>query len=233
MRCTAGKHCVEGQPTSYEPRFVGSEAPLAKVRRRTTIAYLVRGMNMSTKGLSDDKVALLEFLQEELENYQLDTFSNSFAAAPRPLATLPYNSAKVFAYLEARCSGGNNCPDGQFPLDCTHFVCHGLAATDVRVTSPTAVCRSGLCIRVNELATAFSNAVGKIENVKRVSVAEAKRGDFCFIPKWYGLGKDHVMVLAGPCAADGAPVYAHTNNRCGDKAPFTPSDCIFYRIEDR
>lgn len=147
--------------------------------------------------------------------------------------SLPYNSSKVFAYAQNYCRGGNDCPDGSFPLDCTHFLCHCLAATGVAVTNPSAKCQRGLCIRVNDLAAAFNNAVGQFSNIKRItSHDQTKRGDFCFIPTWFGLSKEHGMLLAGTASATGAMVYAHTNNRCGQMVSFEGAACVYFRIED-
>lgn len=151
-----------------------------------------------------------------------------------PMAgTLPYSSAKVFAYAQSWCGGGNDCPDGSFPLDCTHFLCHCLSATGLAVTNPSAKCQKGLCIRVNDLAAAFNNSVGQFSNIKRIGAhADTRRGDFCFIPSWFGLSKEHGMLLASQATASGAMVYAHTNNRCGATVNFEGASCAYYRIED-
>lgn len=42
-----------------------------------------------------------------------------------------------------------------------------------------------------------------------------------------------MMFLAATPDPQGALVYSHTNNRFGTKAPFDPTRCVFYRIEDR
>jgi hypothetical protein len=182
--------------------------------------------------VDDFRTILADIASKELERYHLTT-PELEAVQPKAPGPLPYKSANVFAYAQNFCGGGNDCPDGSFPLDCTHFICHCLAASPVYVTNPSAKCQRGLCIRVNDLATAFANAVGAFTNVKRIgSHAETRRGDFCFIPSWFGLSKEHVMMLAGTADPKGAPVYAHTNNRCGTFVPFEGADCAYYRIED-
>ena len=40
------------------------------------------------------------------------------------------------------------------------------------------------------------------------------------------------MLLSGTANGTGAPVYAHTNNRCGTFVPFEGAGCAYYRIED-
>jgi hypothetical protein len=191
---------------------------------------------MSTKAIESQVITdnLDEFLvayeMRQLKSLRLTTAELDLS---RVNQTLPYNSAQVFAYAQNYCGGGNDCPDSQFPLDCTHFMCHCLNATGVAVTNPSAQCQRGLCIRVNDLAAAFSNSVGQFTNVKRVgSHSETRRGDFCFIPSWFGLSKEHVMLLAGTATSTGASVYAHTNNRCGNRVEFEGADCSYYRIED-
>ena len=82
-----------------------------------------------------------------------------------PTAVLPFNSAAAFSYASEYCSAGNDCPDGTFDLDCTHFLCHCLKAGGVKVSKPEASCSSSLCIRVNDLAAALANTVGKYSNV--------------------------------------------------------------------
>lgn len=187
------------------------------------------GKPAESKVLNTD---ILEFLiTEETKHLKSVTFTAHDLVTPS--ATLPYSSAKVFAYAQAHCRGGNDCPDGSFDLDCTHFLCHCLAATNVAVTNPSAKCQRGLCIRVNDLAAAFNNAVGQFSNIKRIAThAETRRGDFCFLPGWFGLRKEHAMLLAGTSNGQGASVYAHTNNRCGEFVPFNNEPTAYYRIED-
>lgn len=184
---------------------------------------------IESKVLNED---ILQYLiDSEIERLRTITFTATELA---PLAgTLPYSLAKVFSYAQNHCRGGNDCPDGSFPLDCTHFLCHCLAATNLAVTNPSAKCQKGLCIRVNDLAAAFNNAVGQFSNIKRISGhAQTRRGDFCFIPSWFGLSKEHGMLLAGTASATGAMVYSHTNNRCGEMVNFEGASCVYYRIED-
>jgi hypothetical protein len=172
-------------------------------------------------------------LLAQAESEQQATFFLTTDDLHERAPVLPYNSAKVFTYAQSFCSAGNDCPDGSFSLDCTHFLCHALFATGLKVTNPTAKCQRALCIRVNDLATAFNNTVGKFSNVKRVgSHAETRRGDFCFIPSWFGLSKEHGMLLSAQASGTGASVYAHTNNRCGQFVNFEGAACVYYRIED-
>ena len=146
----------------------------------------------------DSRVITRDILQEliETEAQRLkDVTLTAFEIAPTA-GTLPYNSGKVFGYAQSWCGGGNNCPDGSFPLDCTHFICHCLQATEVYVTAPSAMCQKGLCIRVNDLAAAFNKAVNQYTNVKRIARhSDTRRGDFCFIPSWFPLSKEHAMLL--------------------------------------
>jgi hypothetical protein len=201
----------------------------APIRKRT--------YTMNSQSCIDSRV-IIDGLDEILLRYEMEqlkslNLTSSHLEPDRAAKILPYDSTKVIAYAQRYCSGGNDCPDAQFPLDCTHFMCHCLAATDVAVTNPSASCQKGLCIRVNDLAAAFDNATSHFGNVKRISShAETRRGDFCFIPTWFGLSKEHVMLLASTANSSGAPVYAHTNNRCGTTVPFEGAGCAYYRIED-
>lgn len=147
---------------------------------------------------------------------------------------LRYASAPVKTYLQAHCNPPtNDCEDNVFDSDCTHFVCHALNKTGVFVKLPSADCTSGLCIRVNDLAASFSESTSRYSNVKQLSShEETKEGDYCFIPTWFGLRKEHAMVLADKASAGGAKVYAHTNARCGEYVSFEGEDCAYYRIEE-
>lgn len=157
----------------------------------------------------------------------------SKATQKSSLSVLPYDSSKAMAYGRTWCEGGNDCTDGSFDNDCTHFMCHCLNAGGVKVPNPSATCSSGLCIRVNDLAAAMSNAVSQYSNVKRLDDhSQSRQGDFCFIPSWFGLRKEHVMMLADVADPTGAKVIAHTNNRCGEFVSFEGADCVYYRIED-
>lgn len=183
---------------------------------------------IESKVLNED---ILQFIIDaEIERLRTITFTaTEIALLP---GTLPYNSGKVFSYAQSNCLGGNDCPDGSFDLDCTHFLCHCLAATGVEVTNPSHQCRKGLCTRVVDLAAAFNNAAGKFSNIKRIpDHASTRRGDFCFIPTLFG-SKSHGMLLASTATPTGAAVYAHTNNRCGEQADFEGASCVYYRIED-
>lgn len=145
---------------------------------------------------------------------------------------LPFDWSKAKAYYSNYCSEGNDCPDGEYPLDCTHFVCHGLSKTKIIVNLPSATCSNGVCIRVAELAAAFKNAVKKYSNVKEITDFSATReGDFCFIVSWFGLSTDHAMVLADKLSTKSAKVWGHTNNRCASRVDISGQSVVVYRIE--
>jgi hypothetical protein len=147
---------------------------------------------------------------------------------------LPFDWAKAKEYYEEYCprGGGNDCPDGEFILDCTHFVSHGLSKSKIIVDRPTETCQNGVCIRVAELAAAFKNSVNKYSNVKKIAdIAQTRAGDFCFVVSWFGLSKDHAMVLADKLSASGGKVYGHTNPRCGEMVDLTGVSLVIYRIE--
>lgn len=148
---------------------------------------------------------------------------------------LEYDSAKAREYVRKWCKSGNDCNDGQFKepvgTDCTHFISHALAAGGIKVANVEALCTSGLCIRVKQLAPAFFNAAKVYANVKQVSKSEAQAGDFVFRVSFFGR-KSHVMMLASKPDAAGAEIYGHDNNRCGQYVQFDLDDCKYYRIED-
>lgn len=154
---------------------------------------------------------------------------NSVGGQPRRLS---YDQAEALKYWDTFCAGGNDCPNNSYPLDCTHFCCHGLAKGDVKIKQPSHTCDSYLGTRVNDLAASFYNSLSAYDNVKQIqSHAATKKGDFCFIPGWFGLSKDHVMILNGTAVATGAPVWGHTSNRCGTFVNFEGEDCVYYRID--
>ncbi|WP_143748846.1 hypothetical protein [Mesorhizobium sophorae] len=147
-------------------------------------------------------------------------------------AKLPFSWSDAKSYYTQFCRSGNDCDDGQFDSDCTHFMCHGLYKSSVTVNIPAATCASGLCVRVAELAAAFKNSVKKYSNVRRISaLADTREGDYCFVVSWFGLSKDHAMALAGSITADGGNIYGHTANRCGEYVKLTGQDIVVYRIE--
>ncbi|MDX1124781.1 hypothetical protein GOL24_10745 [Sinorhizobium medicae] len=150
------------------------------------------------------------------------------------VSRLPFNWAQTKEYYEQYCArnSGNDCPDGEFALDCTHFVGHGLSKSAIIVNLPTVTCANGVCIRVAELAAAFKNSADKYSNVKKISdIAQTREGDFCFVVSWFGLSKDHAMVLAGPLTASGGRVWGHTNPRCAEPVDLTGERLVIYRIE--
>lgn len=150
------------------------------------------------------------------------------------LPALPFDWVKAKQYYSAYCQvgGGNDCPDNEFPEDCTHFVSHGLSKSAILVNLPSVTCANGVCIRVAELAAAFKNSVNKYSNVRRVSnLADTKEGDYCFVVSWFGLSKDHAMVLAGKIDATGGKVWGHTNHRCAQPVDLTGQTLVIYRIQ--
>ncbi len=180
----------------------------------------------------DIRSLLIEMSTKELDSFELTSREDELLEVSKG-KNLPYRSSDVLGYAKDNCAGGNDCPDGSFPLDCTHFICHSLSATSVYVTNPSHKCKKELCTRVNDLAAAFNNAVTQFDNIKRVSSHDStRRGDFCFIPSWFGLSKEHAMLLADTSSNKGAKVFAHTNNRCGEYVSFDGADCAYYRIED-
>ncbi|MDH2052719.1 hypothetical protein [Achromobacter marplatensis] len=168
---------------------------------------------------------------------ELGSAAADFLLIPRDGPSLPrlsFNLPAVMAYCSAYCaqSAGNDCPDGSFPLDCTHFVAHSLSKSKILVNLPTAVCANGVCVRVAELAAAFLNSTGSYTNVKRINeLSDSRAGDFCFVVSWFGVAKDHVMILADTISGARGRVYGHTNNRCGELVDLTEQDLVIYRIE--
>ncbi|MGY0780612.1 hypothetical protein ACW7BC_22215 [Azospirillum argentinense] len=145
---------------------------------------------------------------------------------------LPFSLAKVLSYCAEWCADGNDCSDGMFELDCTHFISHALSKTRVLVNLPETTCTNGVCIRVAELAAAFFNSTRTYSNVKKIaSHGDTRRGDFCFIPGFFGLTKLHAMILADAATATGAKVFGHTNSRCGEYIDFEGEKCSYYRVE--
>lgn len=159
------------------------------------------------------------------------------------LPKLPYDSAKAFAYAKKYCKGGNDCPTGEYgsfsnPLtllthvtstDCTHFQSHILRAGGVEVKGKGASCESSLEVRLEDLYGWFRDATSRYANVTRIDRwQDARRGDYCFE---FAVGH-HAMLLNGPPDKNGAPVYGHANNRCGERVAFPVSKCVFFRIED-
>ena len=180
----------------------------------------------------DMRSILIEMSTAELDSFKFTSREDELFEAAKG-KKLPYQLSKVLSYAKNNCAGGNDCPDGSFPLDCTHFISHALNATGVYVTNPSHKCAKGLCTRVNDLAAAFNNAVSQFDNIKRISShSSTRRGDFCFIPSWFGLSKEHAMLLADKETNKGSKVFAHTNNRCGEYVNFDGADCAYYRIED-
>jgi hypothetical protein len=148
--------------------------------------------------------------------------------------TLPFDWSKAKEYYVKYCAqgGGNDCPDGDFPLDCTHFVGHGLSRSKIIVNQPSVICASGVCVRVAELAAAFKNSVGKYSNVKKIGDIDSTReGDFCFVVSWFGLSTDHAMVLADTITLSGGKVFGHTNARCGEMVDLSGQSLVVYRID--
>lgn len=187
------------------------------------------GVNRDSKVLTPDEMNAI------LKSFEVTDTTDLVLVARNPvLGKLRYQWAPVKTYLQSHCRPEtNDCPDNVFDEDCTHFICHALNKAGVFVKLPSIDCQSGLCIRVNELAAAFSASTNRYSNVRQLSThAETREGDYCFVPKWFGLKKEHAMVLADTASSTGARVYGHTNPRCGEFKDFEGEDCTYYRIEE-
>lgn len=175
---------------------------------------------------------------EELDNFLLKELGDRVSdlslvpTAGQPSDTLALNWPSARTYYEQHCRKGNDCPNHEYALDCTHFVCHGLASGGVKLENPTATCDSGFGIRVADLAAAFKNATNRYSNVIRVNnFSETKSGDFCFVVSWFGLSKDHAMVAADRVTHKDGKVWGHTYSRCGEKATWEGETLVIYRIK--
>src|SRR5690242_20358461 len=151
------------------------------------------------------------------------------------------NLQDAFAYAQQFCGGGNDCPSGQYNddsnTDCTHFMSHVLNAGGMAIPGTEISCAKGLCIRVKELAAFFSDAATQFSNMSKLAgPQDARRGDLCFQQQTIlglNLGfKSHVMLLAGSPTANGAVIYGHENNRCGEMVTFDVDNCVYYRVEE-
>ena len=184
--------------------------------------------NQATMASNDE---LIDSLSEQLNK----TMVSGLLLVPTsgsPEGTLPFSWDDTKNYLQEYCEAGNDCVSDEFDLDCTHFVCHGLEKSKVKVNNPEATCDSDLCVRVSELAAAFKNSVDKYSNVSRITkFSDTKEGDFCFIVSWFGLSKDHAMVLSDRATSKSGKVWGHTNNRCGRReVNWEGQSLVIYRI---
>jgi hypothetical protein len=175
---------------------------------------------------------------EELEQVlgdELGPLASELYLIPRDgssVKKLPFDWGTAKAYYTKYCRNDNDCPDGEFPSDCTHFVSHGLSKTKIIVNLPSAICQNGVCVRVKELAAAFKNSVARYSNVKQIAdLSSTRERDYCFVVSWFGLVTDHAMVLAESITSAGGRVYGHTNSRCGEKVDLTGQTLVVYRIE--
>jgi hypothetical protein len=192
-----------------------------------------------TSGTEDQKFATImtDRELEEVLSTELGVRATELLLIPRDgsdVQSLSFDWPRAKQYYVEYCpqGGGNDCPDNEFPSDCTHFVGHGLSKTAIIVNLPSVTCTNGVCIRVAELAAAFKNSVNKYSNVKKIAnFADTKVGDFCFVVSWFGLSKDHVMVLADTINASGGKVWGHTNARCAQKVDLSGETLVVYRIE--
>lgn len=180
---------------------------------------------------------LAEPALSQLLSAEIGPLAQNLLLIPRDgsnVTKLPFDWPAAKQYYAEYCprDGGNDCPDHEFPSDCTHFVGHGLSKSKIIVNLPSTTCSHGVCLRVTELAAAFKNAAAKYSNVKNIAdLSKTKEGDFCFVVSFFGLSKDHVMVLAGPVSQSGGRVWGHNNHRCGEPVDLTGESLVVYRIE--
>jgi len=176
----------------------------------------------------------------EYERKLLESYSNVLVTCGTRLedmkSVLPYDSAKVFAYVGMHCkSNSNDCPDGKFIRDGTHFISHALKAGRVCV-NPTHLikpCDSGLCVFPKHLYASFQTSSRQYSNVEELDgYKDTLKGDFCFFTK---VGREHVVLLNNTAKQNGAEIFGHSRDRCGEFVKFDATDsksCKFFRIED-
>jgi len=160
------------------------------------------------------------------------------------------NMKKAKDYAIKFCRGGNDCPDGQFyppaisddfpyislhNTDCCHFIAHVFYAGGLKVPGTARSCAKSLVVRAKELLPWLENAARTTANVKKLAGWQvAAEGDIVIQtkPDQGGPVPSHVMMVSGSVQADGARVFGHTNNRCGDEfVVFDATSAWFFRIE--
>lgn len=131
---------------------------------------------------------------------------------------ISYDPAAAFEYAQQWCHSDENECGAQYDADCTHFMCHCLAAGGIRVSGPDAGsnCPAGLNIAVRFLVEAFEKMRVNCSNVLRIGFDEhTLRGDYGFLQNW--LRPYHAFLLNDSVNANGrsAKIFGHTNPRCG------------------
>lgn len=177
----------------------------------------------------------------------LSATSSLAAQAAAPSRIVFYDSVAALQYAKDWCRGGNACTsgtNGQFKTDnntdCTHFMAHVLAAGGVEVPGIGAKCDKKLVVRVAELGKWLEDATKTYANVKKVADwQQTKAGDLAFATGFTFHGWDlsvngyqHAMLLVETAKADGALVYAHSTNKCGEATgKFAGKDGTYFRID--
>src|ERR1035441_7793887 len=87
-----------------------------------------------------------------------------------------YDAGAAFDYARRFCGGGNTCGN-EYDLDCTHFMCHCLAAGGIRIKAPSDPnnCPAGLNNAVRYLAEAFELMRANYSNVTRITFDDLTR----------------------------------------------------------
>lgn len=148
---------------------------------------------------------------------------------PARYGELPFDMRAALQVAREHCS--SDCPCGQrFESDCTHFLSHYLHGGGIKAGGGwNSSCNWGLQTWAPHLAAFMEELSNQYSNIQRHGYQNLDGGDIGFMLNTGGY-IFHALILAGPAQYNGANIYGHTNDRCGEWVSGDFDNAVYYRF---
>ncbi len=192
--------------------------------------------SQKTKTIELNEISLADGIKKETNKIEIKYYEASSATIQyKNMGAIAY--AKKYAALNDNKCGVYNNNSAANLSDCAHFIAHCLkdGGIEIKAGIPnTAICKDGLCYRVEELTAALLNLSKTYSNVTQIKIDDAIIGDYGFF-KVPAIRPTHAFMICQPAAStDDITIYAHTTNRsCTKPEPkWYQFFDVAYRITD-
>jgi hypothetical protein len=227
------QHGLQALATDFD-RAIATVAPAAQVRlQEWRTEFFVR--LDSLQAFQADKAGFKKQLppgfwfDARVAPHRADARRYIRETLPPRYGELPFDMRAALKVACDHCS--SDCPCGQrFESDCTHFLSHYLYGGGIKAAGGwNSSCDWGLQTWAPHLAAFMEELSNQYSNIQRHGYQNLDCGDIGFMLNTGGY-VFHALILAGPAQYNGAPIYGHTHDRCGEWVSGDFDNAVYYRF---